>query len=263
MSDDPIVGYLADFAKELGRLGPRRRRLLAEVEDHLREAAARLEHDGASSDEAARLAVAQFGTPRVVTGRSAGSGVWRAVAEMRALGWRGGFSAGALIVAASLAVVAVGAGRSTVASCAPHLLCGPPPPMHHPLREDGYLAASVLIGLVTSVWLIALGREWSRRHKLAWRGLLVVILVGVAAGLGTGGWVRQHAPRGCPPLAPSSLAGWCQTQSAQDAANRLHRAEWYWLGAAGLSLLLVASVGDLRRSDSQIGSRTTSAISLP
>ena len=42
----------------------RRRRLLAEVEDHLREAAARLEHDGASPGEAARLAVAQFGAPR-------------------------------------------------------------------------------------------------------------------------------------------------------------------------------------------------------
>lgn len=41
MSDDPMAAYLADFAKELGRLGARRRRLLAEVKDRLRGAAAR------------------------------------------------------------------------------------------------------------------------------------------------------------------------------------------------------------------------------
>jgi hypothetical protein len=262
VSDDPIAAYLADFADELGRLGPRRRRLLAEIEDHLREAAARLEHGGASPEEAARLAVAQFGSPEVATGRVAGSGVGRALVEMRALGWRGGVAAGALIVAACLAAVGVDAGRGTIRQCAPHVPCLMMR-MGHPVREDGYLAASALTGLVTAAWLFALGRHWRHRHRPAWRGLLVVIVVGVVAGVGTGGWVRQHAPRGCPTLASGSpLIGWCRTQSAREAANRLHRAEWYWLGAAGLSLLFVASLGDPHWSDSQTTTRIRSAIPL-
>jgi hypothetical protein len=196
------------------------------------------------------------------TGRVAGSGMRRVVLEMRTLGWRGGVAAGALIVAACLAAVGVDAGRETIRQCAPHLPCLMMP-MGHPVREDGYLAASALTGLVTAAWLFALARDWRRRHRPAWRGLLVVIAVGVVAGVGTGGWVRQHAPRGCSTLASGSpLIGWCRTQSAREATTRLHWAEWYWLGAAGLSLLLVASLGDAHWSDGQTITRNTSAIPL-
>jgi hypothetical protein len=77
MSDDPIREYLAVLGKELGRFARHRRRTLAEVEDHLREAAARIEHNGVSRDEAARQAVEQFGSPRVVGDRLTGPRVRR------------------------------------------------------------------------------------------------------------------------------------------------------------------------------------------
>ena len=67
MSDDPIRDYLAEFAKQLGRVSPgRRRRTLAEVEDHLREAARSLEAGGIEPLAAEREAVAAFGSPRQV-----------------------------------------------------------------------------------------------------------------------------------------------------------------------------------------------------
>jgi hypothetical protein len=62
LTDDPIREHLAAMRRELGRLGSvRRRRLLAEVEDHLREAAAELAANGAEPGEAARRAVEAFG----------------------------------------------------------------------------------------------------------------------------------------------------------------------------------------------------------
>ena len=69
MSDDPIRDYLDGLRRELGRLGSlRRRRVLAEAEDHLREAAAELEAKGVEPGAAARSAVDAFGGPADLAG---------------------------------------------------------------------------------------------------------------------------------------------------------------------------------------------------
>jgi hypothetical protein len=80
MSPEPIRDYLGELGKEFGRFAPHGRRTLAEVEDHLREAAGRIEHSGVSPAEAARQAVEQFGSSQVIARQSSASRVkWRAV----------------------------------------------------------------------------------------------------------------------------------------------------------------------------------------
>jgi hypothetical protein len=66
-----IERYLAELRRLLGR-GPGRARLLAEVEDHLRETARRLEREGASPTEAEGAAVAAFGPPDELAAQLAG-----------------------------------------------------------------------------------------------------------------------------------------------------------------------------------------------
>ena len=69
--DDAIDAYLDALAKTLN-VGPARaRRILAECGDHLREAAAAREAEGASAAEAARVVVERFGSPRDVARRFA------------------------------------------------------------------------------------------------------------------------------------------------------------------------------------------------
>jgi hypothetical protein len=64
---EPIEDYLDELLCCL-RLPPRAtRRLLAETEDHLREAAARAELAGASPVDAERLAIEEFGSPEQVS----------------------------------------------------------------------------------------------------------------------------------------------------------------------------------------------------
>jgi hypothetical protein len=66
-----IEPYLEELRRRLAR-APGRARLLAEVEDHLREAAARLERRGASVQEAERAAVDAFGPPQQLAAALAG-----------------------------------------------------------------------------------------------------------------------------------------------------------------------------------------------
>jgi hypothetical protein len=66
-----IERYLAELRRMLGR-GLGRNRLLAEVEDHLRETARRLEREGAARPEAERAAVASFGPPDELAAQLAG-----------------------------------------------------------------------------------------------------------------------------------------------------------------------------------------------
>jgi hypothetical protein len=66
-----IERYLAELRRLLGR-GPGRARLLAEVEDHLRETARRLEREGAPPTEAEGAAVAAFGPPDELAAQLAG-----------------------------------------------------------------------------------------------------------------------------------------------------------------------------------------------
>ncbi len=69
MSDDPIRDHLAELRRELGWVGSlRRRRLLAEVEDHLREAAAELGAQGVEPTQATRDAVEAFGGAKNLAG---------------------------------------------------------------------------------------------------------------------------------------------------------------------------------------------------
>lgn len=96
MNDDPIRDYLVELGEELGRLSFRRRRTLAEVEDHLREATARIEQTGVHPDEAARQAVEQFGSPEVVARRSSSSRVKRRAVAVGVL----------VVAAAAVAVLA-------------------------------------------------------------------------------------------------------------------------------------------------------------
>jgi hypothetical protein len=63
---DPIEAYLAELAQTLGRFSRGRRRLLAEAEDHLHEAADRHRETGASQHDAELAAVAQLGPPGIV-----------------------------------------------------------------------------------------------------------------------------------------------------------------------------------------------------
>jgi hypothetical protein len=83
-----IERYLEELRRLLGR-GPGRARLLAEVEDHLREAARRLERGGAVRPEAERAAVASFGPPAELAAQLSGEQAATAV----------GWSARLLIVA--------------------------------------------------------------------------------------------------------------------------------------------------------------------
>jgi hypothetical protein len=63
--EDPIAVYLKELKAHLRARGPRRRRILAEVEAHLCQRRMDLQRAGvAESDAAAQEAVARFGDPR-------------------------------------------------------------------------------------------------------------------------------------------------------------------------------------------------------
>jgi len=61
-----IDSYLADLRLALRSRFLLRRRLLAEVEDHLRESAEELRRSGLAADDAEREAVARFGSPKAI-----------------------------------------------------------------------------------------------------------------------------------------------------------------------------------------------------
>lgn len=71
MSDGPIDRYLDDLQTRLWLPPGDVRRIVAEAEDHLREAATRHEADGLTADEAQRAAIEAFGTSREVAARFA------------------------------------------------------------------------------------------------------------------------------------------------------------------------------------------------
>ena len=66
---DHIDSYLDDLARALKIDPARARRVLAETDDHLREATHDIRATGVDEDEAARLAIERFGTPQVVASR--------------------------------------------------------------------------------------------------------------------------------------------------------------------------------------------------
>lgn len=66
---DRIDSYLDDLARALRIDRARARRVLAETEDHLREATRDIRESGVEEDEAARLATERFGTPDIVANR--------------------------------------------------------------------------------------------------------------------------------------------------------------------------------------------------
>lgn len=66
---EPIVEYLADLERTLRRVGRSSSDILAEVEDHLREAAEHGYASGLSSEAAQRQAVSTFGEPAMLAAR--------------------------------------------------------------------------------------------------------------------------------------------------------------------------------------------------
>lgn len=66
---EPILEYLADLERSLGRIGRSGSEFLVEVEDHLREAAEHGCASGLSVDAAQRQAVAAFGEPALLAAR--------------------------------------------------------------------------------------------------------------------------------------------------------------------------------------------------
>ena len=66
MTTDPIEGYLDQLLTHLRGSAQDVRRILSEVEEHLRDATAELGAAGASEEEAQRLAIERFGHPRTV-----------------------------------------------------------------------------------------------------------------------------------------------------------------------------------------------------
>lgn len=66
---EPILDYLADLDRTLRRVGRGRPDILAEVEDHLREAAELGHASGMSVEAAQRQAVAAFGEPAMLAAR--------------------------------------------------------------------------------------------------------------------------------------------------------------------------------------------------
>jgi hypothetical protein len=66
---DQIEGYLDQLLGHLRGSAHDVRRILAEAEEHLRDAAAELEAAGASEEEAQRRAIERFGNPRTVARR--------------------------------------------------------------------------------------------------------------------------------------------------------------------------------------------------
>ena len=69
MTADPIEGYLDQLLGHLRGSAHDVRRILAETEEHLRDATAELEAAGASQEEAQRRAIERFGHPRTVARR--------------------------------------------------------------------------------------------------------------------------------------------------------------------------------------------------
>ena len=66
MSDRPIDAFLAELGRLLPRDDERRRRVVAEVGDHLRDLAAEARARGLGDEDAEREAVERFGSPRAL-----------------------------------------------------------------------------------------------------------------------------------------------------------------------------------------------------
>ena len=111
-ADDPIEVYLDELFATM-RGSPRTiRRVLREVEDHLRDAAADAQRAGMTDDEAARSAVARFGPARALASTASVDGRIRASAVLRQLAVMGCLLAGiGLIAVGASGVVAAGMGR--------------------------------------------------------------------------------------------------------------------------------------------------------
>jgi hypothetical protein len=69
VTTDPIEGYLDQLLTHLRGSATDVRRILSEVEEHLRDATAEQVAAGASKEEAQRLAIERFGHPRTVARR--------------------------------------------------------------------------------------------------------------------------------------------------------------------------------------------------
>jgi hypothetical protein len=112
-ADDPIETYLDELFATM-RGSPRTiRRVLREVEDHLRDAAADAQRAGMTDDEAARSAVARFGPARALASTASVGGRVRASVVLRQLVVMGCLLAGiGFIAVGASGVVAAAMGKA-------------------------------------------------------------------------------------------------------------------------------------------------------
>ncbi|MGI9022092.1 MAG: HAAS signaling domain-containing protein [Acidimicrobiales bacterium] len=90
---EPVEAYLAAFAHHLGVTPRRRRRILEETENHLRDAADELVAGGASVTAAQVAAIKRFGSAKAAAasfGVTPMGFVWRQVARLRVIRISGG-----------------------------------------------------------------------------------------------------------------------------------------------------------------------------
>ena len=213
MSGDRIEGYLDQLLLELRGRATDVRRILAETEEHLRDATADGIAAGLPPDEAEDRAIARFGSPRAVARRFASPGARMprpALAEM----------ASALVLLLAVGLLAIGAsgvlsvafratlGDRFVAADLPgvtytaarcrdfeeyhpeQLTCDRAAAAHHADEVETYRIAAGVLGAVVLAGWWSIGRRRRREASVAWLPDEMVPLVGLilfgGAALGLG-----------------------------------------------------------------------------
>lgn len=179
---DPIEAYLDRLVVELRGRAHDVRRVLAEVEDHLNDAAAELEAAGATTDQARADAVTRMGSPRDV---ARGFTTVPSMAVVRQLAVTLAFLAGiGLVAVGASGAVAAGMGAAfgkdfvagdpsgvtyTKARCdyfleyyPKEVTCAKAAAAHHYDEVVMYRVAAGVLGLLT------LGAAWAMRRR--WKG---------------------------------------------------------------------------------------------
>jgi hypothetical protein len=196
---EPIEDYLDELLSRL-RLPPRAtRRLLAETEDHLLQAAEQAERAGASPVAAEREAVARFGTPAQVAAEASAARRPDARAALGVVAWSGLMLSGVGLVAVGLsgilaALFNVVAGRrfvgglpqSSASACHHFLALHPAAPncAAAAILENSSDAVALRL-LAGMLGLLLVGAAWWARRYLttdpSFRRILAAATTAVAA----------------------------------------------------------------------------------
>lgn len=242
-----IDGYLDDLVVELHGRARDVRRILSEVEDHLRDATEAEVRSGKTPEDAEAAAVARFGSPRAVAGRFGGAepiGTWVVIREvcavtvmlvavgLVAIGFSGIVSAGLRAVFGAEFVAGDIAGVTyTPERCADFLAyhpesasCEAAASAHHADEVEEYRVAAGALGLIVlGAWW------WWQRAKRddRWIGVLPT---GFAATVGTSVFAVAAAVLAVLTLNSLALGG------SDGGAGQ-------WLSAAAVALIVSVAFG--------------------